>query len=233
MRAVSVAFSVALPSAGNFIWTITVPSGTVLADGSGIVQLVADAATTGQLAGRVVDDGGVPLPGVSVTASSPTQIGGVRSTQTDAQGWFQYPRLNPGYFTVRLELEGFLTQELTEVQVRLDRMTRLLDSLTNFSEKRPADDKRTNLGTLLPGLIKIIRASLSQGAGIDLDLQLEAGLPMVSISPDSLKQVLINLIINAEQAADLYRYVEANRKGFAIIAGDFNAQDDEPQIMFT
>jgi hypothetical protein len=46
-----------------------------------------EAATTGQLAGRVVDDGGVPLPGISVTASSPTQIGGVQSTQTDAQGW--------------------------------------------------------------------------------------------------------------------------------------------------
>ncbi|MGB6848632.1 MAG: TonB-dependent receptor [Thermoanaerobaculia bacterium] len=88
-----------------------------------------DATTTGQLAGRVVDDGGVPLPGVSVTAGSPTQIGGIQSTQTDAQGWFQYPRLNPGYFTVRLELDGFLTQELTEVQVRLDRMTRLLVTL--------------------------------------------------------------------------------------------------------
>jgi hypothetical protein len=84
-----------------------------------------DAATTGQLAGRVVDDGGVPLPGVSVTAGSPTQIGGLQTTQTDAQGWFQYPRLNPGYFTVRLELDGFLTQELTEVQVRLDRMTQV------------------------------------------------------------------------------------------------------------
>ena len=37
--------------------------------------------------------------------------------------------------------------------------------------------------------------------------------------------------INAGQAAGLHRYVEANRKGFAIIAGDFNAQDDERQIM--
>jgi len=83
------------------------------------------AGTTGQLSGRVVDEEGVALPGVSISASSPTQIGGVLSAQTDAQGWFQFPRLNPGYFTVQLELEGFLTQELTQVQVRLDRMTQV------------------------------------------------------------------------------------------------------------
>lgn len=83
------------------------------------------AATTGQLSGWVVDSDGAPLLGVSVSASSPTQIGGAWSTETDLQGWFQYPRLNPGFFSVRLALDGFLTQELTEVQVRLDRMTQV------------------------------------------------------------------------------------------------------------
>jgi len=84
---------------------------------------LAHAGTTGQLSGRVVDEEGIPLPGVTVSISSPIQIGGVLTTQTDIDGWFQYPRLSPGYFTVLLELEGFLAQELTEVQVRLDHMT--------------------------------------------------------------------------------------------------------------
>ena len=83
------------------------------------------AATTGQLSGFVLDQDGEPLPGVSVAASSPSQIGGAQLTQTDLNGWFQYPRLAPGYFSVRLDLDGFLTQELTEVQVRLDRMTQV------------------------------------------------------------------------------------------------------------
>jgi len=83
------------------------------------------AGTTGQLCGRVVDSEGVVLPGVSVSASSPSQIGGVQLAQTDLSGWFQYPRLSPGYYTVRTQLDGFLTQELTEVQVRLDHMTEL------------------------------------------------------------------------------------------------------------
>jgi len=84
-----------------------------------------EAATTGQLTGLVVDSDGNPLPGVTVSASSLTQIGGVQTTETDLQGWFQYPRLTPGYFKVLLDLDGFLTQELTEVQVRLDRMTQV------------------------------------------------------------------------------------------------------------
>jgi hypothetical protein len=73
----------------------------------------------------VVDDLGAALPGVSVTATSPSQIGGEQLAQTNAQGRFLYPRLAPGLFSVRLDLDGFLSQELVEVQVRLDRTTEL------------------------------------------------------------------------------------------------------------
>jgi hypothetical protein len=65
------------------------------------------------------------LPGASVSANSPAQIGGVQLAQTDSNGRFQYPRLTPGYYALRVSLDGFLTQELSEVQVRLDRMTEL------------------------------------------------------------------------------------------------------------
>lgn len=39
---------VALPQAGNFIWSIDVPSGTVLADASGIIQASVGAGANGQ-----------------------------------------------------------------------------------------------------------------------------------------------------------------------------------------
>ena len=55
------------------------------------------AGTTGQLSGRVADEDGRPLAGVSISASSPSQIGGVLSTRTDSTGSFKYPRLSPGY----------------------------------------------------------------------------------------------------------------------------------------
>ena len=95
------------------------------------------AGTTGQLAGWIVDEQGDSLPGVSISASSSSQIGGLQPAETDINGWFLYPRLAPGYYTVLIELDGFVTQELTEVQVRLDGRTELRVTLpvASFGEQ--------------------------------------------------------------------------------------------------
>ncbi len=83
------------------------------------------ADTTGQLRGSVSDEQGTPLPGVAVSASSPAQIGGAQLASTDARGEFRYPLLAPGDYVVRLSLDGFVTQELTEVRIRLEHATQL------------------------------------------------------------------------------------------------------------
>jgi hypothetical protein len=83
------------------------------------------AGTTGQLGGYVQDDDGLPLEGVSVSASSPAQIGPPQVAVTDDRGYFSFPRRAPGYYTVHLGLDGFVSQELTEVQVRVDRVTEI------------------------------------------------------------------------------------------------------------
>jgi hypothetical protein len=79
--------------------------------------------STGQLSGTVTDSDGAPLPGVTVTVSSPSQIGGPRSVQSEADGSFTFPALAPGIYTVRIELEGFAPEQHDNVQVRLDRST--------------------------------------------------------------------------------------------------------------
>jgi hypothetical protein len=60
---------------------------------------------TGTLSGTVVDQGGLVLPGVTVTASSPA-LQGVRSTVTDENGRYSIPGLPPGAYSVRYELQG-------------------------------------------------------------------------------------------------------------------------------
>ena len=67
----------------------------------------------------------------TVTATAPTQIGGAQVTVTDAQGAFAFPALTPGFFSVTVELDSFVTQEMTEVQVRLDRVTEIQVQLTS------------------------------------------------------------------------------------------------------
>lgn len=85
----------------------------------------AFAATTGKLIGTALDDKGAKLPGVTVTITSPVLIGGAHTAVTEQDGTFSFPSLPPGIYTVRFELASFLTQERTEVQVRLDHTTEI------------------------------------------------------------------------------------------------------------
>lgn len=90
-----------------------------------IAAIPVPASTTGQLSGRVLDQADSPLPGVAISASSPAQIGGEQLTQTDLQGVFLYPRLAPGVYSLRIALDGFVTQEINEVRVGLGRVTEI------------------------------------------------------------------------------------------------------------
>lgn len=60
--------------------------------------------TTGGIAGRVVDSSGLPLPGVTVTA---TGAQGVKTAVSDPQGRYAIPFLIPGVYVVDGTLDGF------------------------------------------------------------------------------------------------------------------------------
>jgi hypothetical protein len=60
--------------------------------------------TTGSLVGAVTQNGS-PLPGVTVTATSPA-LQGSRSTTSGDGGGYNFPSLPPGQYTVTFELEG-------------------------------------------------------------------------------------------------------------------------------
>jgi len=62
---------------------------------------------TGTIIGRVIDDSGGVLPGVTVTIASPQLIGGMQSRATSGTGEYRFPALPPGTYTVTFELQGF------------------------------------------------------------------------------------------------------------------------------
>jgi hypothetical protein len=65
-------------------------------------------ATTAALNGSVTTSG-KPLPGVTVTISSPALLG-TRTSVTGASGDYYFPALPPGKYEVRFELEGMQSQ---------------------------------------------------------------------------------------------------------------------------
>jgi hypothetical protein len=71
---------------------------------------LAQGIQTGTIRGVVRDDQGLPIPGVTITATSPS-LQGPRATTTDTSGAYTFPTLPPGPYTVKYELSNFSSIE--------------------------------------------------------------------------------------------------------------------------
>ena len=77
----------------------------------------ARAQVVGSIIGNVVDQSGMPLPGVQLSASSGTQIGGEKQAYTNAEGFFRLPGLQPGIFEVRARAPKLKTVVQQDIRV--------------------------------------------------------------------------------------------------------------------
>src|SRR5437667_12254800 len=76
------------------------------------------ASTTGSINGKVADTSAAVLPGVTVTAASPSLMG-VQTTVSDASGNYRFPALPPGTYTVTFELPGFNTLKRENILISM------------------------------------------------------------------------------------------------------------------
>lgn len=72
---------------------------------------------TGAIVARAQDSTGAVIPGVEVTVSSPSLIGGARKEITDESGSFRFPLLPPGTYRVSFALPGFKTTNIDAVEL--------------------------------------------------------------------------------------------------------------------
>src|SRR5688572_3980929 len=73
-------------------------------------------ATSGEITGRVLDDGGLGVPGATITATNDA-TGLVRTTVTGAEGDYTIPQLPPGSYTVTAELTGFKKASAPDITI--------------------------------------------------------------------------------------------------------------------
>jgi hypothetical protein len=76
------------------------------------------SATTGAINGRVNDNTGAVLPGVTVTIASPSMMG-TRTAITSPEGQYRFPAIPPGVYEITYELTGFNTVKRDEIRVTL------------------------------------------------------------------------------------------------------------------
>ena len=113
----------------------------------------------GTLTGIVTDPQGQVLPGVTVTATSPSLIG-TRTAVTETDGRFRFPNLPSGTYKLRFDLSGFSTIERENLQVvqgqtiSVDmqlKIASLAETVTVQAESPVVDVTTTRVGTSLKG----------------------------------------------------------------------------------
>jgi hypothetical protein len=97
----------------QFVWALAavalLTAAPAFAQGGG-------ASSTGSISGEVKDSQGGVLPGVTVTATSPAQIGTLSAVTNDA-GIYRFPSVPPGEYRLQFELSGF--QNVTREGIRI------------------------------------------------------------------------------------------------------------------
>lgn len=88
----------------------------------------AQPAQTGVLAGTVTDEGGLVVPGATVTVTS-QERGVTRTGVTDQAGKYLFAALPIGVYTVSAQLQGFETARLTDNLVETEKTTTVAVSL--------------------------------------------------------------------------------------------------------
>jgi hypothetical protein len=81
-----------------------------------VSALAAAQQQTGEIFGKVTDQSGGVLPGVSVTLTAPHLLQPLTAV-TSETGSYQFPRLNIGTYTVKFELAGFKSVVNEGIQV--------------------------------------------------------------------------------------------------------------------
>lgn len=92
-----------------------------------------------------------------------------------------------------------LTRDADLLMHEADRTRRIVQNLLDFARQHPPERRPTDLEALVERTLELHAYALG-AAGITVDRQLPAELPLVDVDPGQIQQVLLNLTLNAIQA---------------------------------
>ena len=97
-----------------------------------------------------------------------------------------------------LEVLESARRRIDSVQRATDRAAALTDDLMAFSRQRVDEPEQFDVHELLLGLQELLHQVL--GAGVTLELELDAAPPTLVADPNRLEQAVLNLVVNARDA---------------------------------
>jgi hypothetical protein len=165
---------------------------------------------TGAISGVVTDAQGSPLPGVTVTVSSPNLMG-TRSAVTEADGTYRFPALPPGDYTVKAELAGFNT--VLRENIRLTTTTRLT---VDIAMEQSALEEEVTIIAQAP----TVDVKSAETASVTLSSEILRNIPFSQFSAD-----IVTLAPGV--SADNVAYGASSNTGIAYSMDGVNVADPE------
>jgi PAS domain S-box-containing protein len=97
------------------------------------------------------------------------------------------------------ELSPQTRKDLEKVASEGGRAAKLVSNFLSFAREQPAHREMVDLNRLVEQVIEV-RKYDARVVNVEVDLQLQAGIPRVHADPDQIQQVLVNLVNNSIQA---------------------------------
>jgi len=113
--------------------------------------------TTAEITGTVTDPGGAVVTGAKVTVTN-VATSATRTSTSNEEGVYRIPSLNPGLYTLRIELAGFTAQVRTGVELQVAQVGRIdvalqVGNVSEVVEVKASvpliDTDTTSLGTVI------------------------------------------------------------------------------------
>src|SRR5260370_28021791 len=127
--------------------------------------IFSQGETTSAIIGQVSDASGAAVPGATVTMTN-RETGLRRSASTDGSGRFNFPQLQPGAYSVKVEAEGFEPQENDSVSAGLGQK-QTVDFIVRVAQTKESIEVTTEAAILNPENA-ITSTTLNAGALVDL-----------------------------------------------------------------
>jgi signal transduction histidine kinase len=116
----------------------------------------------------------------------------INNPLTTISGWIQI-------FLADAEPDDPIREQFASIQEELDRIARIVDKLLAFAQKPSADRELLDINELTRSVVSFLEYQMLN-ASVRLTTDLSPQTPAIEGSPSELKQIFLNLMLNARQA---------------------------------
>jgi two-component system NtrC family sensor kinase len=95
--------------------------------------------------------------------------------------------------------DGALRADAQRIRAAAERCGRIVRTFLDMARQKPVQQRNVRINDMVRGAVDLLQYNL-RTAGVDVELRLAEGLPEALADADQLGQVVLNLLVNAQQA---------------------------------